>query len=49
MIGLAQVAWLLEQEDFKVRLDDLIEHPTMMGQMAALGLWMLQSHGKIEV
>jgi hypothetical protein len=36
LIGLAQVAWLLEQEDFKVRLDDLIEHPTMMGQMAAL-------------
>jgi len=36
LIGLAQVSWLLEQEDFKVRLDDLIEHPTMMGQMAAL-------------
>ncbi|QGA19993.1 hypothetical protein EYB26_007693 [Talaromyces marneffei] len=36
LIGLAQVAWLLEQEDFKVRLDDLIERPTMMGQMAAL-------------
>ncbi|EED16046.1 nonribosomal peptide synthase, putative [Talaromyces stipitatus ATCC 10500] len=36
LIGLAQVAWLLEQEDFTVRLDDLIEHPTMMGQMAAL-------------
>lgn len=36
IVGLAQVAWLLEQEDFKVRLDDLIEHPTMLGQMAVL-------------
>jgi acyl carrier protein len=36
LIGLAQVVWLLEQEDFRVRLNDLIEHPTMMGQMAVL-------------
>ncbi|KAL1965991.1 hypothetical protein VTN77DRAFT_4931 [Rasamsonia byssochlamydoides] len=36
IVSLAQVAWLLEQEDFKVRLDDLIEHPTMLGQMAVL-------------
>jgi aryl carrier-like protein len=36
IVNLAQVSWLLEQEDFKVRLDDLIEHPTMLGQMAVL-------------
>ena len=36
IMGLAQVAWLLEQEGFKVRIEDLIDHPTMLGQMAAM-------------
>lgn len=38
IVGLAQVAWLLEQEGFKVRVEDLIDHPTMLGQMAVLSL-----------
>lgn len=38
IMGLAQVAWLLEQEGFKIRIEDLIDHPTMLGQMAALSL-----------
>ena len=38
IIGLAQVTWLLEQEGLKIRLEDLIDHPTMLGQMAALTL-----------
>ncbi|KAH8701118.1 putative nonribosomal peptide synthase [Talaromyces proteolyticus] len=36
LIALAQVSWLLEQEDLKAQLDDLIECPTMMSQMTAL-------------
>ena len=36
IMGLAQVAWLLEQEGFTVRVEDLIDHPTMLGQMATL-------------
>ncbi|KAF3490821.1 nonribosomal peptide synthase [Arthroderma uncinatum] len=36
IMGLAQVAWLLEQEGFKVRVEDLIDHPTMLGQMATI-------------
>jgi non-ribosomal peptide synthase protein (TIGR01720 family) len=36
LIGLAQVSWLLEQEDLKVQLDDLVDCPTMMRQMNAL-------------
>ncbi|EEP79830.1 predicted protein [Uncinocarpus reesii 1704] len=36
IMGLAQVSWLLEQEGFKVRIEDLIDHPTMLGQMAAM-------------
>lgn len=38
IMGLAQVAWLLEQEGFKLAVEDLIDHPTMLGQMAVLGL-----------
>ncbi|KAK2746937.1 NRPS [Myotisia sp. PD_48] len=36
IMGLAQVAWLLEQEGLKVRVEDLIDHPTMLGQMATI-------------
>lgn len=38
IIGLAQVAWLLEQEGFKVRVEDLIDHPTLLGQIAVLSM-----------
>lgn len=38
IVSLAQAASLLEQEGFKVRLEDLIEHPTMLGHMAVLAL-----------
>jgi hypothetical protein len=36
IIGLAQASWFIEQEGFKVRLEDLIDHPTMLGHMAVL-------------
>lgn len=38
IMGLAQLAWLLEQEGLKLRLEDLIDHPTMLGQMAVLSM-----------
>lgn len=38
IMGLAQVAWLLEQEGFKVPVEDLIDHPTLLGQIAVLSM-----------
>ncbi|KXG45667.1 AMP-dependent synthetase/ligase [Penicillium griseofulvum] len=38
VFNLAQLTWLLEQEGLKVRLEDLIEHPSFLGQMAVLAL-----------
>lgn len=35
---MAQLTWLLEQEGLKVRLEDLLEHPSFLGQMAVLAL-----------
>lgn len=37
IIGLAQLAWVLEQGGFRApRLEDLVEHPTVRGHMALL-------------
>lgn len=38
IFNIAQLTWLLEQEGLKVRLEDLLEHPTFLGQMAVLAL-----------
>ncbi|THC90348.1 hypothetical protein EYZ11_010190 [Aspergillus tanneri] len=38
ILGMAQVVWLLEQESLQVRLEDLLEHPTFLGQLAVLAL-----------
>ncbi|KAK9848977.1 AMP-dependent synthetase/ligase [Penicillium brevicompactum] len=38
VFNMAQLTWLLEQEGLKVRLEDLIEHPSFLGQMAVLAL-----------
>ena len=38
IIGLAQVATLLERDGYKVRLEDLIDNPIMSDQMALLSL-----------
>lgn len=38
LFNLAQLTWLLEQEGLKVRVEDLIEHPSFLGQMAVLAL-----------
>ncbi|KAL9117113.1 MAG: hypothetical protein Q9187_006356 [Circinaria calcarea] len=38
IIGLAQVANLLERDGYKVRLEDLIDNPIMSDQMALLSL-----------
>ena len=38
IIGLAQVAALLEREGYKVRLEDLIDNPVLSDQMALLSL-----------
>ena len=38
IIGLAQVAALLEREGYKVRLEDLIDNPILSDQMALLSL-----------
>ena len=36
IMGLAQISSLLEQEGFKIRVEDLIDHPTMMEQITLL-------------
>ncbi|PLB43886.1 nonribosomal peptide synthase Pes1 [Aspergillus steynii IBT 23096] len=38
ILSMAQVVWLLEQEGLQVRLEDLLEHPTFLGQLAVLTL-----------
>ncbi|KAJ6151122.1 AMP-dependent synthetase/ligase [Penicillium chermesinum] len=38
IFSMAQLTWILEQEGLKVRLEDLIEHPSFLGQMAVLAL-----------
>ena len=38
IFNMAQVTWLLEQEGLKVCLEDLLEHPSFLGQMAVLAL-----------
>ena len=35
---MAQVAALLQQDGLRVRLEDLLEHPTFLGQLAILAL-----------
>lgn len=39
VFNLAQLTWLLEQEGLKVRLEDLLDHPSFLGQMAVLALY----------
>ncbi|KAL4865220.1 hypothetical protein BDV12DRAFT_200342 [Aspergillus spectabilis] len=40
IINMAQVVWILEQETgLHVRLEDLLEHSTFLGQMAVLALY----------
>ncbi|EAW07799.1 nonribosomal peptide synthase Pes1 [Aspergillus clavatus NRRL 1] len=38
VFDVAQVVWLLEQDGLQVHLEDLLEHPTFLGQMAVLTL-----------
>ncbi|KAJ5160376.1 Nonribosomal peptide synthetase 1 [Penicillium canariense] len=38
IFNMAQLTWILEQEGLKVRLEDLLEHPSFLGQMAVLAL-----------
>ncbi|KAH3288864.1 Nonribosomal peptide synthetase 1 [Aspergillus fumigatus] len=38
VFDMAQVVWLLEQEGLQVHIEDLLEHPTFLGQMAVLTL-----------
>lgn len=39
IIGLAQVASLLEQEGYKLRVEDLVDHPIMIEQLALLAVF----------
>lgn len=38
LFSMAQVAALLQQDGLRVRLEDLLEHPTFLGQLAILAL-----------
>jgi len=39
IIGLAQVAFLLEQEGYNLRVEDLVDHPVMIEQLALLAVY----------
>jgi aryl carrier-like protein len=39
IIGVAQVASLLEQEGYKLRVEDLVDHPIMFEQLALLAIY----------
>ncbi|RAH74069.1 nonribosomal peptide synthase Pes1 [Aspergillus aculeatinus CBS 121060] len=36
VMNMAQVVWILQQEGFQVRLEDLLEHHTFLGQLAVM-------------
>ncbi|RAL11456.1 nonribosomal peptide synthase Pes1 [Aspergillus homomorphus CBS 101889] len=36
IMNMAQVVWILQQEGFQVRLEDLLEHHTFLGQLAVM-------------
>ncbi|OCL10211.1 nonribosomal peptide synthase-like protein [Glonium stellatum] len=46
IMGLVQVASLLDQEGFKVRVEDLIDHPILLEQVALLSLQVAQEKEK---
>lgn len=48
ILSMAQVVWLLEQEGLQVRLEDLLEHPTFLGQLAVLTLHNNSKDGEDE-
>ncbi|PWY83154.1 nonribosomal peptide synthase Pes1 [Aspergillus sclerotioniger CBS 115572] len=44
IMNVAQLVWILEEEGFQVRLEDLLEHHTFLGQMAVMAM----HHQKVE-
>ncbi|PYH46246.1 nonribosomal peptide synthase Pes1 [Aspergillus saccharolyticus JOP 1030-1] len=36
IMNMAQVVWILQQEGFQVRMEDLLEHHTFLGQLAVM-------------
>ena len=46
IMGLVQVASLLDQEGFRVRVEDLIDHPILLEQVALLSLQVAQEKEK---
>ncbi|KAJ0424647.1 hypothetical protein BJY00DRAFT_309065 [Aspergillus carlsbadensis] len=47
IVNMAQIVWILEQEtNLHVRLEDLLAHPTFLGQMAVLALYTTKHDAK---
>ncbi|RAK95786.1 nonribosomal peptide synthase Pes1 [Aspergillus ibericus CBS 121593] len=44
IMNVAQLVWILGEEGFRVRLEDLLEHHTFLGQMAVMAM----HHQKVE-
>jgi hypothetical protein len=47
IIGLAQVASLLEQEGYKLRVEDLVDHPIMIEQLALLAVYKKEENERL--
>ena len=45
IIGLAQVASALEQEGYKLRVEDLVDHPRMGEQVVLMNIWREKQRG----
>jgi hypothetical protein len=46
IVGLAQVSSLLEQEGYKLRVEDLVDHPVMIEQLAFLAVCAKEKRGR---
>ncbi|KAL3460706.1 hypothetical protein BJX64DRAFT_290019 [Aspergillus heterothallicus] len=49
IVNIAQVVWVLEQEtNLHVRLEDLLAHPTFLGQLAVLALYTSKRDARVN-
>ncbi|KIA75709.1 nonribosomal peptide synthase [Aspergillus ustus] len=49
IVNMAQIVWILEQEtNLHVRLEDLLAHPTFLGQMAVLALYTTKRDARVN-
>ncbi|PWY81945.1 nonribosomal peptide synthase Pes1 [Aspergillus heteromorphus CBS 117.55] len=48
VMDVAQIVWILQEEGFHVRLEDLLEHHTFLGQMAVMAMYRQKAEKKVD-